>query len=55
MKRLTLLLSLAAVPALAALPAEEFKTSAGGLKITPIQHGSLTIEAGGQVIEVEKR
>ena len=32
---------------------EEFKTNAGILKITPIQHGSLTIEAGGQVIEVD--
>jgi L-ascorbate metabolism protein UlaG (beta-lactamase superfamily) len=32
---------------------EDFKTSAGPLKITPIQHGSLTIEAGGQVIEVD--
>jgi L-ascorbate metabolism protein UlaG (beta-lactamase superfamily) len=37
----------------AALPPEEFKTSAGVLKITPIQHGSLAIEAGGQVIEVD--
>lgn len=32
---------------------EEFKTSAGVLKITPIQHASFTIEAGGQVIEVD--
>ena len=29
------------------------KTSAGVMKITPIQHASLTIEAGGQVIEVD--
>ena len=37
----------------AAAKPEEFKTAAGVLKITPIQHGSLTIEAGGQVIEVD--
>jgi L-ascorbate metabolism protein UlaG (beta-lactamase superfamily) len=42
-----------AVPAFAAKPAEEFKTKAGVLKITPIQHASLTIEAGGQVIQVD--
>jgi L-ascorbate metabolism protein UlaG (beta-lactamase superfamily) len=49
-----LLISLAlAASSLSALPPEEFKTTAGVLKITPIQHGSLTIEAGGQVIEVD--
>ena len=42
-----------AVSSFAALPPEEFKTTAGVLKITPIQHGSLAIEAGGQVIEVD--
>jgi L-ascorbate metabolism protein UlaG (beta-lactamase superfamily) len=42
-----------AIPALAAKPSEEFKTKAGVLKITPIQHASLTIEAGGQVIQVD--
>jgi L-ascorbate metabolism protein UlaG (beta-lactamase superfamily) len=42
-----------AVASFAALPPEEFKTTAGTLKITPIQHGSLAIEAGGQVIEVD--
>jgi L-ascorbate metabolism protein UlaG (beta-lactamase superfamily) len=47
-----LLLALAAA-SFAALPPEEFKTPAGVLKITPIQHGSLAIEAGGQVIEVD--
>ena len=52
--RLVLWIGLAlAVPTLLALPPEEFKTSAGVLKITPIQHGSLAIEAGGQVIEVD--
>ncbi len=42
-----------AIPAFAAKPAEEFKTSAGPLKITPIQHASFTMEAGGQVIQVD--
>ncbi len=36
-----------------ARPMEEFKTKAGVLKITPIQHASLMIEAGGQVIDVD--
>jgi L-ascorbate metabolism protein UlaG (beta-lactamase superfamily) len=53
MKLSVFLMSLAlAASAFAAAP-EEFKTTAGILKITPIQHGSLTIEAGGQVIEVD--
>jgi L-ascorbate metabolism protein UlaG (beta-lactamase superfamily) len=39
--------------AFAARPVEEFKTSAGVLKITPIQHASFMIEAGGQVIHVD--
>ena len=42
-----------AIPAFAAKPAEEFKTKADVLKITPIQHASLTIEAAGQVIQVD--
>jgi L-ascorbate metabolism protein UlaG (beta-lactamase superfamily) len=42
-----------AIPAFAAKPSEEFKTTAGTLKITPIQHASFTIEAGGQVIQVD--
>jgi L-ascorbate metabolism protein UlaG (beta-lactamase superfamily) len=33
--------------------AEEFKTSNGILKITPINHASLMIEAGGKVIHVD--
>jgi L-ascorbate metabolism protein UlaG (beta-lactamase superfamily) len=54
MKAPALLISLAlAIPAFAALPPEEFKTNSGIVKITPIQHGSLAIEAGGQVIEVD--
>ena len=43
----------AAIAAMASLATEEFKTKAGVLKMTPIQHGSLTLEAGGQVIEVD--
>ncbi|MEQ1947848.1 MAG: MBL fold metallo-hydrolase [Bryobacteraceae bacterium] len=54
MKISTLTLSLAlAVSAFAAKPAEEFKTKAGVLKITPIMHASFTIEAGGKVIQVD--
>ena len=34
-------------------PVEEFATSAGTLKITPIRHASLMIEAGGQVVHVD--
>jgi L-ascorbate metabolism protein UlaG (beta-lactamase superfamily) len=34
-------------------PVEVFKTSAGELKITPIRHASLMIEAGGKVIHVD--
>jgi L-ascorbate metabolism protein UlaG (beta-lactamase superfamily) len=51
MKRTLLFLSLA-FAACAAAP-EEFKTSAGTLKITPIQHATMMIEAGGQVIHVD--
>jgi L-ascorbate metabolism protein UlaG (beta-lactamase superfamily) len=48
----TLFLS-TALSAFAARTAEEFKTSAGTLKITPIQHAAMMIEAGGQVIVVD--
>jgi L-ascorbate metabolism protein UlaG (beta-lactamase superfamily) len=41
-----------AVAGWAAAP-DEFKTSAGPLKITPIQHATMMIEAGGQVIQVD--
>jgi L-ascorbate metabolism protein UlaG (beta-lactamase superfamily) len=47
------LLFIIALSAFAARTAEEFKTSAGTLQITPIQHASLMIEAGGQVIQVD--
>src|SRR5579871_353652 len=52
MKTTALLLAFT-LSAFAARTAEEFKTSAGTVKITPIQHASLMIEAGGQVIEVD--
>jgi len=48
-----LLLAICCAAAVGAPATEEFKTSAGVLKMTPIQHGSLTLEAGGQVIEVD--
>jgi len=34
-------------------PVQEFETSAGVVKITPIQHASLMIEAGGQVVHID--
>jgi L-ascorbate metabolism protein UlaG (beta-lactamase superfamily) len=34
-------------------PVQEFETSAGVVKITPIQHASLMIEAGGQVVHLD--
>lgn len=34
-------------------PVETFQTKAGELKITPIRHASLMIEAGGKVIHVD--
>ena len=42
-----------ALTVFAARPAEEFKTKAGALKITPIQHASMMIEAGGQVVYID--
>jgi L-ascorbate metabolism protein UlaG (beta-lactamase superfamily) len=36
-----------------AKPAEEFATGAGPLRITPIQHASLMIQAGGQVLYLD--
>jgi L-ascorbate metabolism protein UlaG (beta-lactamase superfamily) len=49
----TMLIGALTAPAFAAKAVEEFKTSAGTLKITPIQHASLMIEAGGQVVYVD--
>ncbi|MGH9661556.1 MAG: MBL fold metallo-hydrolase [Bryobacteraceae bacterium] len=54
MKRTTLLLFLpACLMAQPARPVQEIQTSAGALKITPIQHASLMLEAGGQVVHVD--
>jgi L-ascorbate metabolism protein UlaG (beta-lactamase superfamily) len=36
-----------------AAPPQEFPTSAGTLKITPIQHASLMIQAGGKVLYID--
>jgi L-ascorbate metabolism protein UlaG (beta-lactamase superfamily) len=44
---------LLALPVLAATPPEEFSTTAGAVKITPIQHASLMIEAAGKVVYVD--
>jgi L-ascorbate metabolism protein UlaG (beta-lactamase superfamily) len=52
MRRLALFLSVAAGLGLAAAP-EEFATSAGTLRLTPIQHASLMIQAGGKVLYVD--
>ncbi len=52
MKRFALTFILAAAAAFAANP-EEFATSGGTLQITPIQHASLMIKAGGKVMYVD--
>src|SRR5689334_20958053 len=51
MTRYALALSLATA-AFAAAP-ESFSTSAGTLQLTPIQHASLVIQAGGKVLYVD--
>jgi len=54
MKLSTLALCCAfALPAFTAQAAEEFKTQAGVLKITPIQHATFYMEGGGQVVVVD--
>jgi L-ascorbate metabolism protein UlaG (beta-lactamase superfamily) len=54
MKTLSLaLLCALAIPAFAARNVEEFKTSAGPLKITTLMHAGFVIEAGGQVVIVD--
>ncbi len=52
MKSAAFVLTLLAGAALAA-PPQEFSTSAGTLKITPIQHASLMIQAGGKVLYID--
>jgi L-ascorbate metabolism protein UlaG (beta-lactamase superfamily) len=39
--------------ALLAAPPQEFPTSAGTLKLTPIQHASVMIQAGGKVLYID--
>lgn len=54
--RLSSLLILCAAVALAAdpqRPVEEFTTSSGAIKITPVRHASLMIQAGDKVIHVD--
>jgi len=48
-----LLLAGAVLFAQASQPVEEFKTSAGMVKIRIVQHASMMIEAGGKVIHVD--
>ncbi len=51
---LTIILGCATcLPAQPKRPVEEFRTKAGIVKITPIRHASLMIEAEGQVIQVD--
>jgi len=50
--KLTTLFCAIGIAAFAAAP-ETFKTSAGDLKITPIQHATMMIQAGGQTIHVD--
>ena len=55
MKAITCLLLLTAAAMLAQpqRPVEEFRTQAGTVKITPVRHASMLIEAGGKVIHVD--
>jgi L-ascorbate metabolism protein UlaG (beta-lactamase superfamily) len=52
MTRLAIALACAATAAFAAAP-ETFPTSAGSLQLTPIQHASLMIQAGGKVMYID--
>jgi len=53
MKTVVLAVVCAALAICASRPSDTFETSAGAVKITPIQHASLMIEAGGKVIQVD--
>jgi L-ascorbate metabolism protein UlaG (beta-lactamase superfamily) len=53
MKAAVLVLMCASFALGATRPADAFETSAGPVKITPLQHASLMIEAGGKVIQVD--
>ena len=52
MKHLLIALLLATVPALSAA-SEVFPTAAGTLRLTPIQHASLLIQAGGKTMYID--
>src|SRR5436309_10885821 len=52
MTRYILALSMAATAAFGAAP-DSFTTSAGPLQLTPIQHASLMIQAGGKVLYID--
>lgn len=52
MKRLAFAFALTSAAAFAAAP-ETFSTSAGTLQLTPIQHASLMIQAGGKVLYID--
>ena len=51
--RMIIALMAAAAAALAAPAAEEFSTTAGTVRITPIQHASVMIQAGGKVLYLD--
>ena len=53
MRLLAFLLLAPAIFAQVSRPVQSFQTKAGELKITPIRHGSLMIEAGGKVMYVD--
>ena len=53
MKALCLFVFAAALGAQTRPAPEVFKTNAGEMKITPIRHASMMIEAGGKVIQVD--
>jgi L-ascorbate metabolism protein UlaG (beta-lactamase superfamily) len=53
MKLIGILLLAVAAIAQPSRPVEEFKTSAGSLKITPVRHATLLIEAGGQTVAID--
>ena len=52
MRRFAIGLLLVTTTVLAAAP-EEFQTSSGALQLTPIQHASLMIRAGGKVLYID--
>jgi L-ascorbate metabolism protein UlaG (beta-lactamase superfamily) len=51
--KLVALFLLALAACLAAFAADDFSTSAGPVRITPLQHASILVEAGGKVIYID--